>query len=493
MTSPACLISTDLTACRVIGDGVREAWTAPPISDDQPESTASIRARIESCAAWVASVPAVRRRLSLVCLDVDESECRWIRAGALDPALLSASLRSAGEDWGDRLLTGAVQPLARTGSAPAEPAAARPGAGGVMGIVQRLNRPLGGPGSKAPLSTAAVAIINAPDAAPRLWLDALDARAIRADLVCSLWHAMAAAWCRDAEPTGAVIHDGPRLVWCWGREGELLVGGSASLEGEASFDGECRALHRVSLDWLTWSTELGTPPTRLAVLGPASRALADALARRWPEARWEPHDDGAPIDTTVKRAAERLGSADARRPGRSLVGLSTRPNRAGRTQYLWAAAAILLFAGAVGVLGYRLNQRAGELLALAAQSRAAATERLAELGDPSIERAPNPVKLLESILVQRSDTGRIKIPPAPRPLFEETQRIADALAAFEGVRLIELNLDRANASMKVKTPDRRTGEAIGVALAQSTGPIAWTVRTQMTSDEQLVVDGAWRN
>jgi len=492
MPAPACLIATDLTACRLVGDGLRDAWSAPPVAEDQAETTAAVRARIESCAAWLASVPAVRRRLSLVCIDIDESECRWIRTGALDPALLNATLRSAGEDWGDRLLAGTVQPLARAGAANGA-APARSAGAGIKGLIQRLNRPVGGPGPKAPIGATALAVVNTPDAAARLWLDALDARGVRADLVTSLWHAMAAAWCTDPDTTGAVIHDNNRLVWCWGRDGQLLVGGSVSLQGDASFDGDSRALHRLSLDWLTWSTELGTPPSRLAVLAPRARTLAEALAARWPDVRFEPRDDEAPIDSTLKQASERLSAVDSNAPGRALIGLSTRPTRASRTQHLWAAAAILLFALAVGVLGFRLNQRAGELVTLAEQARASASDRLKELGDPSIERAPNPVKSLESILVQLTDKGRIKLPPAPRPLYEETRRIADALSQFEGVRLVEFTLDRSNASLKVKTPDRRTGEAIGVVLAQNQGPISWSIRSQMTTDEQLVADGVWRN
>ncbi|HBS28031.1 MAG TPA: hypothetical protein DEB06_00950, partial [Phycisphaerales bacterium] len=380
--------------------------------------------------------------------------------------------------------------------APSPGAPGAPARRGVVGLFRRLNRPVGSAGVRAVESASSLAVLSAPDAAARLFLDALDARGVRVDLVSTLWHAMAAAWCAESPADGssvaAVLRDGPRLVWCWGRAGGLIVGGSVAMDDAADAPSIDRSVHRLALDWLSWSTHLGSPPSSIVVLGHFADALSDALTQRWPDARTRALNEPAPVATTLTRAASAPG-ADGGSPARALAGLSQRPTRASRTQFRWAAAALLGVAGAIGGLAYRLSQHAGALTTISEQARADAQARLKELNDPSIERAANPVKVLESVLTQAKEKGRVKLPPKPRAMHEELERLAALLAPHEGVRLIEVTLDRTNTSLKLKTPDRRTGEAIGVELGQLSGPVSWSVQPRLSNDQQLVLEGAWRN
>ncbi|MBL8744780.1 MAG: hypothetical protein JNK58_00330 [Phycisphaerae bacterium] len=485
-----CDIQADLGKARLLGDATGE-WSAVPQIGDQKPDVEMLRARASQAADWAAGVLGSKRRVSLVCIDTDGSTCLWLRSPNDEQPVLAATLRNVTQDWGDSIAAGSVQRLVE--SAPLDPS-------GSGGLLKALRRPVGQKGA-ATAAPHGSPVLTAPLALVRLFLDDLDARGVRVEAVSSLWHAMAAAWSTgsDREVTAVLVNEpGVRTEWCWGRGGGLIVGGTildersgeAAPEESVPSDPAERAAGRLALDWLTWSAHLNVSPSSIVVVGEGSEALHAKIAERWPAipVRIEPVAD--PIAVTMNKAsAAPAAEAD---PRRCLVSLTQRPTRARRSQYLWAAAALVCLAGAVAALGYRMMKASAEVRALAVQASAESRALVESLGDPSLLQSPNLVKALESKALMMRSQEPPKGPPAPKPIYEEIKRLGEVLARFEGVRMVQLSIDiRTPITLQLSVPDRRTGEEVRLALAQNPGSLKWTESPGAGTDQVVRLSGVW--
>ncbi len=489
-----CFIRADLSEVRLMGEGAPATWTALPSVGDAPPDLDALRARAGQAADWVAKTLGSRKRLAVVAIDTAGSICLWLRSPTDEVAVLAATLRSATQDWGDSIPRGEVQRL--TDPAPADSPNAR-------GYLDRLRRPGGNRTQATPAEAHGSAVLSAPLALIRLWLDELDARGVRIDAVASMWHALAASWAAetlDSEPAAVLLHESAgRLVWCWARAGRLLVGGTvleeqpseSTAEAEPPADPANRAAGRLALDWAAWSAHLGMLPASIVLLGPNADALRPALETRWPKVQVRMESTADALAETLTRAAARR-SADAD-PRHHLVGLTHRPTRAVRTQYRWAAAALVMLAAAVAILGSRMTSAADRFRAAGAAAEADARTLVESLGNPRLLSAPNLVKALESEVMVEGTRPQPKGPPAPRPIFDELRRLATTFAKFEGVRLVQVQIDtKTPITMQANVPDRRTGEEIRVALQQEPGSLTWTEAAGVGADQALRMNGAWK-
>lgn len=493
----ACHIQSDLSKARLIGD-VAASWSAVPQLGDQSPDVEALRVRTVQAAEWAPGALGQRRRLPLVCVDSAGSSCLWLRSPNDEEPVLAATLRGATQDWGDNIPAGSVQRLVD---------AAAPGSAEAGGLLASLRKPVG-KRAKPTVAPNGSPVIAAPLSLARLWLDELDARGVRVDLVVSLWHAMAMAWGTNGAGGQDVVavllnEPGERTVWCWARQGGVVVGGTilderageaASEEAVPTTDPAERTAARLALDWLTWSAHLGVSPTSAVLVGSECAALSAKIAARWPTVALREHSHDDPVGQTILRASGAMSATAAMDPRRSLISLTQRPTRARRTQYRWAAAALILLAGAVGGLGYRMNRAAAGLSGLAAQAEAEARAMVQSLDDPKLLETPNLLKTLESAALKGATDEKPKGPPTPKPINEEIKRLGEILAKFEGVRLVQLSLDvRTPILLQLSVPDRRTGEEIRLALAQSPGTLRWKESAGAGTDQVVRLNGEWEN
>ncbi len=499
MSLPACLIKSDLSFLTVLTESGRIDWSAPPLRPDLEPATAW-RQRVSQAAAEVAQIVGARR-LSLVCVDVEETMCVWLKPPSDEPAVVAASLRALAQDWGESFVPATIQML--TEDRDGAPADSAPPAkeSRLISAISRWRRATGR--RPAAHRARAGAVLNAPDSLARLWLDALDSAQIRADRVASLWHIMADAFGRDGRggPAAVVLVESPRrIVWSWSDDGSLLCGGQVLLErapeeGEAEGTGEGveaaldRAAMRIGLDWVSWSAQLGVTPQRIVVLGQGSEHVAKALCRAWPHAAVDTPSETDPVATALTRATTDGPPA----PTTCLVSLTTRPSRAMRGRYLWGAAALSLLAVALGILAWRFDRESRAMRQEAAQVNQQAIAFVKSLGEEPISSARNPVKALESRLVELQRREPVKLPPPPRPIHNELKRALDVLAKHQDVKVLQLSLDsRSPGVLNFTVPDRRTGEEILLELQKASEAISWSVVGNVPGDQQLRLTGAWR-
>ncbi len=519
MPSTAVFASTDLSTLRLLTDGGSLTWsaapTAPGSDSNSPadQTLEAVRARVSQAADWIAADVAAARQLSLVCLDIDQTSCLWLRSPSREEPAVIAAARAASQDWGASLQNGSFQGLWDDPAQADEStdASGQSGAGSQSALASLralMNR------SQKRLSLAAQGVvISIPDAIARLWLDALDERGVRVDRVLTLWHAMAIGWSpadptRTPDPkdiTGVILLDRDRrAVWAWAREGELLAGGQIILpravaprEGEERLPEPSPALaaSRLSMDWLTWSTQLGSTPTRFVIVGPKGAELAKALSERWPGASTAsciPSSD--PIDDTVNRAeAEVRKQALDSHPRRVLVGLTHRPTRAVRARYRWFAVALVLLALSLAALAWRMQRASVDLLEMADRTRQEMRLRIESLNDPALVSTRSPLMTLESELIRLRAKETIRLPEPPRPIHTEIMRALAVLSQYDTVRLTQLNIDsRQQSQLQVIGLDRRMTEELAIKLEQLGGSLAWSRATRGgTSDQPVMFNGIW--
>ena len=511
MSAPAascCLVSPYLGRVELRAGVTRQSWTAGPIAPDAVP-IAAMRARAAEAAAWIAAQPTLRRRLTMVCIDVEESACMWVKAPSGEPPVLAAAVRSLGQDWGDLFPVGMVQALRDPQQAsPASPASGP--AGAKPSLFAAITRPIG-----ASASTAAPVcgpVLAAPLGLIRVWLDELDARAVRPEQVVSLWHAQACAWADQNDSLTAVVQitlEG-RVVWTWSRGHDLCAAGQFTLQPPAETSkapsesaesaaaaapaepSGTRTSSRLALDWMSWAAHTGSMPDRVVIVATAPEALARELAARWPSIQVEPQTQRDPLDATLERALAAAPRRSGQDPRRSLSVLTSRPTRAMRTQFRWIAAALVLVAGAIGVLGWRFNRAAIEMRLAADKVQEQQGSLVTSLEEPTLAQSRNIVMALQSILVDIRKKEPPKLPPEPKPVYEEIARVTQILERFEGAKLLSLSIDtRGSSSLQLSVPDRRTGEEIKLELQRGGGPLAWADAGGMATDQQLRLNGTW--
>ena len=504
--SNAAFLKSDLSIVRLVAEGVDATWNAPPVPEDDPDSARPLLQRADEAAAWVNAQPTVRRRLSTVVIDVDDSLCAWVKAPSDARPVLAASLRALMQEWGDDRLADSVEPIterdASEGTADRSP---------LLRLFRRTRRRAAEEGETPAeeltplLRGVSLPVIAVPDALVRLWLDALDRRSVRAMRVMTLWHALAAAWNRAPVEvvTAVLLIDEGRLAWAWAQGESLLAAGgveadrprapqeenpeSPSVEDDPR-PGACK---RLSLDWLTWSSQLGLTPDRIVIVGPKCRDWADVLATHWAPIDAECVEEAAPIGATLMRLATAPPDAAPLSSRRCLETLTRRPTRALRGRYRLAGAAMLFLLVAVSSLAFRLRQKANEWRGEAGTIRTESVE-LVRGGFEALanSRITDPDKVAGTEVAKLMQAEPPDLPPAPRPIPEEMQRIVLILAdpEFKGeVRLFNLQLDMLpnGNQLTYLAPDRQAAAEILRRLQSPDRLVDWEARRGVSSGDPL--------
>ena len=467
---PAVLIATDLSWLRLVSDGVDETWRAHAPEDEQ--NPPPLRDLAAAAADWL--VPRLRgARLSLVALDIAESRCLWISTPTREPAVVAAAVRQRRSEWGDQ--DGAselVQPLVGPAddAAPASTLESLP-----------LLRYFARGRERANAGSASAAVLETPDAAVKLWLDALDARGVRVGEVASLWHLAArrSAQAGADQPSppviATVLAEDSRLVWAWGQGGALLAAGHSSLAAPAPArapaatpavaaetngrpDHRAAAAGRLALDWLTWSAQLGLAPARVEVLAPEPEPFVEVIRRAWPEADAQAVHAPDPAREILAPAAE-TPSAD-RDARRAAPALAQRPSRPHRRVYRLAALAIALVAVAVAGLGWRAQRAAARDVELRRDYVQRGRQLVASVA-PGYEDAPDLGAALQSYYAQiKKDNPPLEVPPDPKPIFDELKRLISAAAPIAGVTVNRIDLDERTSSAQFRIASYADGERL---------------------------------
>jgi len=504
MKLAGCYASTDLSWLRLITESGTQSWRAPDgisdVGEGDPTTARGLRKTADEAARWVAQQPSSRKRLGAVVLDVDESLCVWLKAASSAAPVLTSAMRKRGEDWGDVGAAWTVEPLvAQT------PARKRP---------FKRSKTTG----EAAKGSSGVAALNIPDALIRLWLDGLDRSGVRVDAVMTLWHAMAQAEAPAGGQEGArpgmraiVLVEEERLTWAWADGADLLTGGVVALESaptpEPSPDsreqpvGESlspieRASRRLSLDWLSWGSQLGASPSRAVVVGPApgARQLRSALKLMLPDLEFVEVERADPAAWVISSAMDRrvwLVPSEAQ-SRTCLTRLTTRPTRAVRARYMWMALALGLLAAAAAGVGWRVNSLAHAWQTEAenrySQARQAALNRF-----PALQGTRNIVMALEGEYQKVATQKPFEPPPPPPPIFDEISRVLDLLGSHESVRLQRMDLEQGRGGdLQFTVPDERLGVQLLIELSPEGSPVKWERRANNNLERQLSLVGVWR-
>lgn len=460
--SAACLVATDLTALRLLADGVDEAWSAP--APDDPDHPTPLRDLAAAAADWIVErLPA--RRIDTLCLDVDEARCLWIAAPTREAAVISAAVRQRRAEWGDDDGAGdLVQPLV-------EPRPSRKG--------------------EPDASDAFAAVLETPDAATKLLLDALDSRGVRVGEALSLWHALASR--AGDELTCVVASDRPsRLIWAWGDEGGLVAAGMCRRPEAAGGDGA--AAGRLTLDWLTWGAQLGRTPARCITLGELS-AVGDEVRTRWPNVAIENAESDDPVRELLLTPAIAPGADN---PRRSTPTLTRRPSRSHRRVYRLAALGVALAAVGVAGLGLRAQRAAAGYRDARAELISESRELVRSVA-PGSETNPDLVSVLQSHFAQlQRDQPPLPVPPVPKPIFAELKRLLEGAVPIEGVTVNRISLEDRAGSAQFRISTYADGEQLMTlldtpALSGAEHPIDWSERvTGSTPNLVIRLTGLWK-
>ncbi|MEZ6210449.1 MAG: hypothetical protein R3B46_04265 [Phycisphaerales bacterium] len=453
MSGACCVIKADLSRVVVVSDQGADAWSASDLSAGDAPTAGILSARARTASDWAASLSGVRKKLGVVCVDVEDIRCRWVRATGTAAPIVSAATRGLDQDWEAAVLPERVEPILKDdGSA--------------------FGKEAGGAG---------VAVLTVADALPRIFLDEMDKRGVRAGEVMSLWHGMARAW--DDGKDGRLVcvllgtNDG-RLIWSWSRGGRLLAGGSAPIaSGVGEDEGgspEGRAARRISLDWLTWSVQLGLSPDVVVAVGAVAGRAAGALGEQW---------DGVALSTVdaedaVERDDERGWCGSSGDPGDArqvLVGLTGRPTRATRSAYRWGALGLAALAVAAIGIGVRLSGEAGRIRESASvvgeESKQRVVARFA-----GAESQPSIDLYLQQQVAKLQQGAKFQPPADPAPFYEELERLIGVIGGLNGVKLQSVTLGPTGTTSEftVEVPDTRTGEELKKALRETPMAVAWS-------------------
>lgn len=463
MSGACCLIKADLSRVSVRTEQGVEQWAASDLSPGDAPTAGILAARARTSADWIASLPGVRKKLGAVCLDVEDIRCRWVRATGTAAPILSAATRGLDQDWEQAVLPERVEPVLKDDTT-------KQTGGGVGG---------GG-----------YAVLTVADALPRIFLDELDRRGVRANEVISLWHAMARAW--DDAKDGRLVctllgtQDG-RLLWSWSRRGRLLAGGSAPMASDAKpgeagskpdesagESPETRTARRVSLDWLTWSVQLGLSPDLVIAVGALASRAAGALGEQWEGVALSTIEAPEPLSQTMARLV-RAPAGDAEDPRSALVMLGSRPTRATRKAYRMGAVALIALAAAGVGVGVRLSSAASSTRDAAQGIKDEARQRVVSRM-PAAESQPSIDLFLQQRMAQLQQGAKFRPPAGPPPMYEELERLLGVIDSLEGVILqsIVFTPSGSTSEFTVEVPDTRTGEELKKSLRDLPMAVSWT-------------------
>jgi len=486
-----------LTALRLVGPGTDERWDVPAGGADGPEAFAA-------AADWVRDRLASTRSsdsISMLCLDGEGTACTWLTGTGADPQMVAMLARvGSGE-------TGAPGGGAFDFYAPSAEES----------TIQAL------PGT----GTARMPVIAASEVPGRLLIDALDGRRIPTEAVCTLQHAMAAAWdpsARVADPSPGqdetvVASDAPltaivmadpvgRLCWCWSRAGSVLTLGMNRVRVHpASGDEPARMLlgsddaSRLTTEWLSWGAQLSASPRRVICVGPDDDSLGDfgrALSALWPGATIDAAPVSDPVGATLRRLAERLEATPrtavaAPSPASGLVELSARPGLRHRRMYLWRAVAVAALAAVVAAGGWRLRAQAQTYRESAAAWENHWREVIKTSYPDALSPRPgmSPAKILADEVRRRE---QLQLPPertdVTMPVLQELETVT-MIIGHQNYSLESVELDSAKAPrLVVIAPTLRDAEALHESLKRIGGSYVttWqeTYREQADGEQKVI-------
>lgn len=480
----------------------------------------------EDGAEWVHGQLAKSRdtqHVSLLVLDVEGGVCSWLSSPTADRQVVGALARGGSEarsdsDSAERRSAGAVEFYAPSEmDSSIEPLVA---AGGHDGIGR-------------------LAVLGVADVPARLMIDALDRRGAAVEGVGTIWHAMASAWdpgaaranertvrgdvvAESSAPVCAVVMIEPhgRALWCWSREGKLLVAGSLRLrmqrqEGNEDETGELLAAYgdqdvsRLTSEWLAWAVQISAAPSRIVCVIPEAASgspaeFGEALGKAWPGAAVDVavHED--PVGVTLRRLADGLEATPASEGviGSGLAELSARPGRLHRRMYLWAGVAVAGLAVVTGLAAWRLRAAAGEARSATLAWNEKWTSMVksvdADVVRGGIGVGNSPIDLLKAEIDKRE---KVLLPVTPTervmPIVQELETISLVVGAA-GFDLESIDLSSTPAAgpkVIVIAPSTADAEALADALERVQGSyvIDWsaTYFSQAGKDGRQVVKGTY--
>jgi hypothetical protein len=536
-----------LRGVRLIGRSSDESWSAPR-EVDPIEVNAS-----RDAATWIADHLGSRlggKQIDRLCLDVDGAVCSWIDSAAAASGSLRAVIdRDSAFDDGDMFGAGGEEGGA--GRFPALP--------NEMGY-QALGEWAGQAKPRVPASGRS-AVLAVPEVAARTLIDSLDEAGVQVGSCVTLWQAIAGAWAPDtgAAPAGGsngvvaensplvaavLCMPGERVVWAWVRGGVPVAAGSFRTRagarpvasaaesflltegtddeahdphhpGEAGEGGEFGLGGRLAAEWLAWSAQIGTFPSRVTWIGPLRKgnmssgddtiagaglepqSIAEAVRRAAPDASVDVIDDDDPVGLTLRRLAERLDdgprsleSADAQ-----LLGLSNRPGRVHRAMYQWIALFLVAASIAIGAIAWSFWQERAEAEARITQVRGNIRELLVAGAPELVNESPDilPLKLRDRRDSMRRP-GTVEI-PAPDPVLRELETLSIVLGkpAYE---LEFIDISSFAVTFKVRVNSTKDYEELQQELINIGGSsVRWNSINPRPNRDKIDVNGSgmWRD
>ena len=487
-------------------------------------------AALNEAAAWIREhLPrnggGGRALLNVLCVDIDGALCSWLTAPSGEARVIGTLARQGATDWGadgDEGESGSARAPAVLAAYAGVPGEASLQALGAPADAKAHAPRKQGKGAPAQVeSKLRVPVLAVPDSAARVLVDCLDAEGVRVDVVCSLWHAMSAAWdpagpasagvvrgagSRPAEvvaestvvSASILVEPAGRLLWAWSRAGGLIAAGSMRLRIERTADGAPGLVRvrradtaRLAAEWMAWSAQLAMAPSRLTCVTPElwagedagdgaldAAGLGVALGRALPGATVDLAVDSDPVGTTLRRvaagaeASAEAGAIDASsrvEGSTSLVDLSRRPGQSHFRLHLWAALAIAMGAAGVGALAWKFRAEAAGYREAARRTATQARDLFqgANLG-PAY-----PGKELETVMSKvatlEQATKPIKATEAAMPVLAELETLSLVLG-IPDIEIESIALDsRLSNRIIVTVPTLEEGEALLGALRSVSG------------------------
>ncbi len=410
-----------LHSLRLVGATSDEVWQPSGIKADREQG----ETHYKSAAEWTRTqLDGARTRdsLELLVLDPTGGVCTWHSSHSTDPAKIAAEARMghATDDADTSSNSGPnfVEFYAGSPQESSVQALGMDGNGSPTPVKHaKTNKKLG----QVDAPARRLAVLATTDVPARVLIDTLDQQGVRVASVASFWHALAMAWSPGAgagakrstssdplvqSPAAAgtcavlIVENNGRLSWCWCEQEKMLCSGSmrctlvraqpsptnqTARDAKSDEDETLVALGkddvaRLAAEWLSWSVQTHSSPTRVVCVLPKNLAqsmdtdagpavasalsageFGEALSRVWTGAVVDAvvHED--PMGATLRRLVsflEATPASAAPESRSSLVALSNRPGRQHRTMYLWTAGALLLASAAAAVVGWRFHKEA---------------------------------------------------------------------------------------------------------------------------------------
>ena len=517
-----------LHSLRLVGATSDETWQLSGVKSESEQN----ESQYKDAAEWTRSKlngARTRDSLELLVLDATGGVCTWHSTRSSDPAKIAAEARVGHvTDDGDANNSGPnfVEFYA---SSPAESSVQ------VLGIDDKGKSTTS---AKAPKKTTQtdtpaqrLTLMATTDVPARVLIDALDQEGVRIASVASFWHAIAMAWSPGAgagakrsastdplvqspSATGTcavvVIENTGRLSWCWCEQERLLCSGSmrctlvrsqpANQSATTEEDEVLVALGkddvaRIAAEWLSWSVQTHSNPTRVVCVLPRNLAqsidtdagpavasalsageFGESLSHAWTGAVVDAvvHED--PMGATLRRLVsflEATPAAAAPESRSSLVALSNRPGRQHRTMYLWIAGALLLASAAAGVVGWKFRTQAAEARTAESGWREGWQDIVGDLYPPAMSPRPTFTPEMELTDEVKRRQALIRGPEKVernKPVLAELEAISLVLGA-PNIKLESIFLDSTAGPQRVvaTVPTTSEGEAVLEALRRVGG------------------------